>query len=223
MSAAAAPSAALNGAAAFPPDSIGRPWDAGKFRLENGRPKLDSMKRFIPINSGRPKKTVFTKPAGPEAQAFAAVEPAEKPVDFSDVERIARAAGGVIDAACSASAAVPENPTADTVMGLIQTVLVLIGDEEGLLTDLEKQLVRRPLERVLEKYNIGKDVLPAEVDLVLAVLGLLAVRLQKPKTATAWEKIKAWAINAWFRGKGEVTARELRREVGPSVQPATAP
>lgn len=217
-----APSGAPHGASAdFPPDSINRPWNPALWRAENGKPKLDKFGRFISIKNGRPPG-VKTTPAQTSAPTVAPSQPAAEKVDFSDVERIARAASGVLGNS-EASPALPENPTAETVMGLIQTVLVLIGDEEGLLSEMEKQLVRRPLERVLEKYNIGKDILPAEVDLVLAVLGLLAVRLQKPKTATFWEKAKAWAVNAWFSRKGHSTARELRREVGPTVQPQPSP
>jgi len=108
-----------------------------------------------------------------------------------------------------------DNASAETIIGIIQTVLVLIGEEEGILTASEKILLRRPLDRVLKKYEIGSETLPCELDLAICCAGLLAARLQKPKTATFFLKCKAWVIEKFFAAKGEKLAEKMRDKVGP--------
>ena len=94
--------------------------------------------------------------------------------------------------------------------------LMLIGQEEGVLNETEKTCLRLPLIRVLKKYEIGSDILPAEAELALAMASLVIVRIQRPKTATWFAKFKAWLGNVWFRRKG----REFSRAVAAEVQPA---
>jgi len=74
---------------------------------------------------------------------------------------------------------------------------------------------------VLKKYSIGADVMPCEIDLVLAVLGLFFIRLQKPKTATWFAKVKHWTVQKFFARKGEKFAKVLQREAGPEVSPGS--
>lgn len=227
LPAPADPSAAVNGTSDPAPsapgpaadfDALGRPFDPVKFRRER-----DSLGRWKNARAGRkgaapgparpPRPAAPPRPA-PAAPAASASAPGSEPpdADFSDVERIA---GTGAPGANGHAVLLDDNATADTVIGIIQTALVLIGEEEGVLSDTEKALLRRPLVRVLEKYGVGSDVMPAEVDLAMAMAGLLICRLQRPKTATWFAKAKAWVVNLWFRSKGQRLARDLRHQVGP--------
>ncbi len=218
-------------------DRLGRAFDNLKFRLGgDGRPRFDKLGRFVNLRGGRKKKMETPSPTPsvdphasndvPASTPAPTPEPAQKTEptpNFSDVKKAldSMPAGGAADPAAQLAAEIEtlgDNPTAETIIGLIQTGLVLIGDEEGILTAQEKALLRRPLVRVLDKYNIGASALPAEVDLALCVLGLLAARLQKPKTATFALKIKAWVVRQFFASKGEKMAATLRSEVGESVK-----
>lgn len=199
-------------------DSIGRAFDAAKHR-----PEKDKIGRWKNLNRGGapkgPRRARVTAPAAPSPGTS---QPAAPAPSFDDIDRAARGGAAAAPVADAHAVVIDANPTAETVIGLIQTALVLLGDEEGLLTETEKMLLRAPLERVLQKYKVGKDVMPAEIDLVMALAGLLVTRLQKPKTATAWAKVKAWAVNLWFRGKGELLRREVaavQREVAEASKP----
>lgn len=183
-------------------DSLGRPFDPAKFK-----PERDSVGRWKNLNAGRKSRA----PAGGGTPPPA--DPA--PADFSDIERAAGPAAPPPPPAADSARAelIDDNATADSVIGIIQTALVLIGDEEGILSDGEKILIRRPLVRILEKYQVGKDALPVEIDLALAMAGIVIARLQKPKTATFWAKAKAWAVGLWFRHRGATVAADVRRAV----------
>lgn len=189
-------------------DSLNRPFDAAKFKREK-----DSVGRWKNLHAGRRKAST--------APAAGASSPASEPAaaNFDDINRAAGA--GAADVKEAGAVVMDDNATADSVIGIIQTALVLIGDEEGVLSDTEKTLLRRPLVRILEKYNVGKDVLPVEVDLALAFAGIVITRLQKPKTATFYAKAKAWFVNVWFRGKGHLLAREVREAVRPAAPAAS--
>jgi len=208
------------------PDSLGRLFDARKFR-----PFLDSLKRFIPARVGRrpgkskPKKNPMTTPAeetpaatqpAPEAQPSPAPAPetalpdppSAPPPDLSDIA--AAAAGQPADGeAQPASVELVGTSTAETIIGIIQTALVMIGDDEGILSDTEKTVLRAPLERVLKKYDVGKDALPAEVDLAVALATIIIVRLKKPKTATFAAKVRAWITAKVFNAKGTALAHRV--------------
>lgn len=196
-------------------------------------PKLNKRTRLFMPKGGRHKKPAMETPITPPPSAITS-EPAapaavveavhETPPEFADVRKALNtlpAAEGdarpTPEGLADELKAIGDNPTAETIVGLIQTGLILIGEEEGYLTPLEKDLIRRPLVRVLAKYGVGKDVLPPEVDLVLAVLGIVAVRLQKPKTATFAAKVRAWVVEKFFGSKGKKLATQLRSEVGESV------
>lgn len=204
-------------------------------------PRLSKHGHFIPKSPGRPpgvktKPKMETTPApaetvhAPTSTTPAETAPAAAPLpapEFADVKKALASIPGESSGG-STSAPTPEglaeelkhlgdNPTAETIIGLIQTALILVGQEEGQLSALEKDLIRRPLVRVLAKYDVGKDVLPPEVDLVLAVLGVVAVRLQKPKTAAFASKVRHWITEKFFGMKGRKLANHLQSEVGPSV------
>lgn len=210
-------------------DSLKRAFDPKKFL-----PRLDALGRWINARAGRraPKKTAkktartsppMSQPAAPVPPAETAPAPAADPAaipapdtiqtpapapSFADIEK---AAGKTAPVASEASADVgdgrdiaPELSTSGTIIGIIQTALVLVGEEEGVLSPAEVIVLRAPLERVLKKYDIGADVLPAEVDLAVALAGIIIVRLKKPKTATWFVRAKHWLA-------GKVTASEGRK------------
>ena len=134
------------------------------------------------------------------------------PPSFADIERAAAAPLSPDDALAVLEKGKEGTPTAETIIGIIQTALVLIGDDEGILTETEKMIMRGPLDRVLKKYNVGADIMPPEVDLAFALAGLFIVRLKKPKTATFAAKVKGWIVNAMFRRKGEAIRQTVIHE-----------
>lgn len=114
----------------------------------------------------------------------------------------------------SAAAVTVENITCETIIGIIQILLVFVGEEEGVLTKTEKTLLRPGLERLLRKYEIGETALPPELEVLLAVAGIVIERVKKGgKTATAFAKFKAWTAGMWSRHKGAQVGSQLRREV----------
>jgi hypothetical protein len=226
-------------------DKIQRLFDPKKY-LSNpdGTPKFNKWGCFVPRGGRKPKakmETPTTPPTGDATSTAAPAQPgtsgavvpppepaaAATAAEFHDVNKALETMPGAeaesqpdADKLAAELKNLGDNPTAETVIGLIQTGLILIGEEEGILSDTEKILIRRPLLRTLEKYDVGKDVLPPEVDLALAVLGVIAFRLQKPKTAKFFAKVRAWVVEKFFASKGKKLARELREEVGPAVNPA---
>lgn len=223
-------------------DSIGRIFDPQKFknakdtlgRWINARAGRKSTKKTKPAKSSRmntPEATPSTEPAPETAPASppppppadtppslaAAPEPAP---DFSDIQKAAATPSAeTLETDLSevqTAIATGSTPTAETIIGILQTMLVLIGEEEGILTDGEKIILRPALNRVLKKYNVGNDVLPAEVDLLVAVAGLIVSRLKKPKTAKFAAKIRAWVVNLWFGHKGREIQRVVTREASAS-------
>lgn len=137
-----------------------------------------------------PKFDDIETAAGPAAPAPGAAKPGESSGEGED------GGGG--------------NSTAETVIGIIQTALVLIGDDEGVLSAQEKRMLRPPLERVLKKYDVGADVLPAEVDLALAMATIIIVRLKKPKTATWFAKVRIWFGGRVAEAKGRALAASVK-------------
>lgn len=202
---------------------------AGESRDRDGKPfdpaihtgKKDANGRWERIGGPRkpgrpPGSKSATKPA--ESKGKASAEPPAP--SFADVEAIAAApaepepgedrkpASEVKDAK-----AVVENATAETAIGIIQTALVLLGDEEGLLSPVEKELMRGPLVRVLQKYEVAPDAMPPEIDLAVVCASLVIARLKKPKTATAFVKLKTWALGLFFRRKGAQLAAQMQEHV----------
>ncbi len=236
---AAAPTSAAGGVRAEPLiDRMGRTYAelvaAGKKIL----PKLHPVtKLFMPKGGRKPgskSKPKMETPATSSAVSStaensvagstppAADAPPSPPPSFADVDRAAASApkdetpGARAEALTEEIAAVNDNTTADTIIGIIQTGLILIGEEEGVLSPLEVTSVRRPLVRVLSKYNVGENAMPAEIDLGLAVLGLVVARLSKPKTATKWLRFKAWCVNQWFAFNGKKLAAQVEEKTAPN-------
>lgn len=198
-------------------DRYGRKFDALKFL-----PVFDKAGRWKNRNAGR-KKATMTTPDQTNAPVPAASEaapppPAESDRPAPDLSDIAAAARPPVASATETAQSFDLEglegvPTVETLINAVQLALILIGEDEGVLTDMEKRLLRRPLERVLKKYNVGDSLLGPEADLALVVAGLVISRAQKPKTATFIAKAKAWCVNLWFRSKGEVLRREVARAV----------
>ena len=197
-------------------DAAKRTFDPAKHAAKpDGSPRLDRNGKFYSVNFGKRQIPAAARPAPvaapvATAQPPAAPEPAPK---FDDIERAATGASSDAMPAETSGSSGASTPSVETCLGVIQTALVLIGSEEGILSEQEKILLRLPLKRVLDKYDIGASVLPVEIDLAFAVASLLIVRLQKPKTATWFAKAKAWAVNRWFGWKGTRLANEVREGV----------
>lgn len=169
-------------------DKHGRPYDPAKFL-----PEFDRAGRWKNRNAGRGGKAKAAQVAPPPAPA----------PDLSDIDRAAQAAPAAsIDPegeASRAGADLQANPTAETIIGAVQVALVLIGQEEGILSESEREMLRRPLLRVLKKYEVAGDALPEDVDLILTVIGLIIARLRKPKTAGFFAKVRH-AVGEWWMG-----------------------
>lgn len=103
----------------------------------------------------------------------------------------------------------PVAVTAETGIGLIQTALVLLGEEEGVLSNAEKILIKAPLERILRKYDVGE--LPAELDLAVAIAVVVIARLKKPKTMARWERLKLWWQMKRADRRGHAQARAVSK------------
>ena len=216
-------------------DALGRAYDAAKFwprfdRLKRWVNRRAGRKpRNAPKSPFQPKEIApmtTTEPTAPETPAPAAGDNATPPAahpaapSFNDIEAASRVpdqalgngaagestAGGASDAAQGDAFA---HATSETIIGIIQTALVLIGEDEGVLSEQEKLLVRRPLERVLSKYGVGSDVLPPEVDLAVALATVIIVRLKRPKTATAFARFKDWLGRKIARRRGEKLAEKV--------------
>lgn len=185
-------------------DSLDRPFNAEKFRHEK-----DKVGRWKNKHAGR-KSSKAAKVIPREKAAAPAAIAAAAP-DLSDIAKAALPPPPTLEEAQAfdAESLTVENPTAETIIGGIQTALVLIGQEEGVMNNLEKDMLRRPLLRVLAKYEIGSDMLPAELDLVLAIVALVITRLKKPNTATAMAKFRHWCIEFFFNSKGRRLAKQV--------------
>ena len=189
-------------AADAPRDSLGRVFDAAKFAAnEDGSPRTDSKGRFFSNKLGK-------KPAAAPASAGSYIPPDDP----------AQAAPAPAAGVPGTAAKLVENATAETCIGLLQTVLVLIGEEEGILTPTEKELLRPPLLRVLAKYDIGADVLPPEFELALAVVAIVIERIKRGRKFATWfVKVRAVAVEWFFRRKGAAMGAQVRAEVRPDL------
>jgi hypothetical protein len=201
-------------------DRDGRVFDAAKFL-----PEKDHNGRWKRIGGpGRPGR-----PPGSKSKPKVTETPQQPAPDFSDVDRVIHAARNPPPA--PGAAAQPgetplpmltrdteTNATAESIIGILQMLLVLIGEEEGVLSELEKNLLRPPILRLLKKYEVADDFMPEEVELAIAVAGIVIDRIRKGgKTATWFAKAKAWALNMVFRGKGALLGRDARREMPESM------
>lgn len=192
-----------------PRDANGTAFDPSKHAANpDGTPKRDRLNRFYSNRLGGAKAKGQGETPEPMAKqaSFIPEQPLAQPVSEGPTgtpTQTPRNVGEVVD-----------NATAETIIGIIQMALVLIGEEEGVLSDTQKALIRPPLLRVLSKYSIGADVMPAEVELALVLVAILIEKIkQGGKTATWFAKAKAWAVAFFFRRQGAQIGREVRREV----------
>lgn len=171
-------------------DLLGRGFHPAKFRLKDGKPHVDSQGRFVPLGLGAKKKS-----EGAPAAAASTSTPSAAPRVTSTIPEDAPPAKPDLYGAA-----------AGTIVAGLQTVLITLGQEEGILSPAEKISVQTPLEAVLRKYDVGEP--PPELALLVAVGGVVVSRLGKPKTQTNVQKLRMWVagkIAAW-RG-GRIAAR----------------
>ena len=173
-------------------DKLGRTFDAAKFRANpDGSPRLDTAGRFIPLHLGR-KPANAQRETNAIPQSFIPDDPQPAKLD-------------------------PVSVTAETAIGVIQTALIMLGEEEGVLSEMEKMMLRPPLERVLKKYDVGE--MPAELDLAVALAGIVISRMSRPKTQGKLERLKMWLVGKIADHRGARRASAIR-EATATIQPA---
>lgn len=174
-------------------DSLDREFHPAKFRLKDGKPQLDTKGRFVPLGLGSKPKS-------------------ETPSDLDNAPVSSLPADDAPGFA-SVSVEITAELSAETAIGLVQTALIMIGDDEGTLTPLEERMLKRPMVRVLEKYKIGDKMTP-EMELAAVIAVLFQRRLKKPKTQKWFQGMMAKA-HAWW------TAQKIRRAVPDPVHGRT--
>jgi hypothetical protein len=203
--------AAAGGAAPateFPPDSLGRPWDAARFRAgADGKPRCDTLGRFINIKSGRRKAGVSA------GGSYIPPEPAHPPPGAQD------GAGGAAAPAGAAPAAAPGAPppsapvnntaaaevltrglytAAGALTGVPEEARPAPGDHENL-----KAVTASALDACGLRVGVG-------LGLVVGLLGYVLMVVNRPKTY----KALAGKIADWKAARA--------KKVEP-VEPAAAP
>lgn len=176
-------------------DSRGVEFHPAKFRLKDGKPQIDKLGRFVPLGVGRKA----------ESDTPAADDPA------GDGARRAPDSGSSLPPD-EPAAAVPELTAeigVEVAINLIQTALIVIGEDEGILDDLEKAMLRAPLLRVLQKYNLASKMTP-EMEAAAAIAVIVMRRVKKPKTMGWFQSKLAW-IAAWWK------SRKVRRAVADPI------
>ncbi|MDR2675318.1 MAG: hypothetical protein LBC18_10780 [Opitutaceae bacterium] len=205
-------------------DSLGRRFDPSKFL-----PRFDRLQRWINARAGRKKQNMETPdttvtntdaaaPAGAPEPTPPPPAPASgpRPPDAPSFDDINAAAAAPPPPPAAAAAAADdddeESGTVETIIGLLQIALMLIGEEEGMLSEVEKRMLRRPLERVLKKYNVGLDCLPCELELAAAVATIIIARLRKPKTRSLLSRFFGWVGAKWGAFRGRRAGQDKLRE-----------
>lgn len=200
----AAPAAADDPAANALKDSNGTAWHPSKYRLKDGKPQLDTRGRFVPQGLGRK--------AAPKPAPAAPGEPAPAPLPKSTLPGSDTPPA---DAAALAQVA-PATLTAEVAINLVQAALIMIGEDEGILSDAEKTMLAAPLSKIIQKYNLADQMTP-ELEAGCVVAMIVLTRLKKPKTQT------------WFQGmllkcRGFIVGRKIAAAVPEHDQsPAIAP
>lgn len=208
------PAAATAAPPATPPpanpmtDSNGTAWHPSKYRTKDGKPQLDTRGRFVPQGLGRKPAT---KPI-----AAAPGEPTPEPLPKSTLP------GSDTPAPNELAQVAPAALTAEVAINLVQAALIMIGEDEGILTDPEKLMLAAPLSKIIQKYNLADQMTP-ELEAACVVAMIVLTRLKKPKTQT------------WFQGmilkcRGFIVGRKIaaavpEHEQSPAIAPpaATAP
>lgn len=185
-------------------DSNGTAWHPSKYRLKDGKPQLDTRGRFVPQGLGRK--------AAPKPAAAAPGEPTPAPLPKSTLPGSDTPAA---DPAALAQVA-PAALTAEVAINLVQAALIMIGEDEGILSDAEKTMLAAPLSKIIQKYNLADQMTP-ELEAGCVVAMIVLTRLKKPKTQT------------WFQGmllkcRGFIVGRKIAAAVPEHDQsPAIAP
>lgn len=175
-------------------DSRGVEFHPAKFRLKDGRPQLDSLNRFCPLAAGRGGKAAANTP-GPDTPAT------EQTAAAGGSSRLPPDDAGTLDAPPEISAEL----SVEVAIGMIQAALIMIGQEEGILDDMEQRMCRGPFQRLIQKYNLTSKMTP-ELESAAIVAMLLLRRLKKPKTQSWFQQQLAWLRGWWisFRVKKAV-------------------
>ncbi|OAM89862.1 hypothetical protein OH491_17485 [Termitidicoccus mucosus] len=204
-------------------DSIGRRFDPAKFLQ-----KFDALGRWVNARAGRRKQNAGGSPfpakeiapmetptmpetPAPDSGAEKTPPPAPPPTDdppppsFDDINAAANTAPPPEPEGVEPEED-EEGGTVETILGLIQIALMLIGQDEGVLSEPEKKMLRRPLERVLKKYNVGLDAMPCELELAAAVATIIIARLRKPKTRGTFSRFFGWIGSKWGAWRGRRAA-----------------
>lgn len=186
----AAPAAPVQAPAAAIPaeetDSLGRKFDPMKFR-----PEKDRIGRWKNLHAGRKGAGVSIRADTPPANVVSFVAPDPEPPKPNLVAE-----------------------AAETLIGLIQTALIMLGQDDGILTESEKVMLRGPLERVMRKYGLGE--MPCELELAAALAAIIIERLQRPKVQTRIERVKAWVSGWWLGRRGAAMAAKVAEVAKPA-------
>jgi hypothetical protein len=154
-------------------DSLNREFQPSKFRLKDGKPQLDTQGRFVPLGLGQ-RRGATTSGTPPPAGSFIPPDDTPAAPEAIAVDKLA----------------------AEVAINLVQTALIMIGHDEGVLTDFERDTLRGPLARILSKYNLGDKMTP-ELEFAAALAVIIMSRLKKPKTQS-WFQAKILAVRGWF-------------------------
>lgn len=168
-------------------DVHGRAFDPLKFK-----PEKDKLGRWKNLNAGR---------KSPAAKPIAETQPESQPA--------ASIKSYIAPDAPSPRAPDEYEAAAQTIIGLYQGGLVMLGEEEGILTDSERAAIAEPLEQVLRKYDAGK--MPPELSLALVAGSIFLSRAAKPKTQTKIQKIRHWFREKAMQWRGGRVARHVER------------
>lgn len=156
-------------------DSLDREFQPSKFRLKDGKPQLDTQGRFVPLGLGQRRgATTSSTATPPPAASFIPPDDTPAAPESIPVDKLA----------------------AEVAINLVQTALIMIGHDEGVLSDFERDTLRGPLARILSKYNLGDKMTP-ELEFAAALAVIVMSRLKKPKTQS-WFQAKILAVRGWF-------------------------
>lgn len=170
-------------------DKLGREFHPAKFRLKDGKPHVDSRGWFVPQGLGRSSGPSVASGASEGPKAPASFIPPDAPAQLEPVAA---------------------DMAADVAIGLVQSALIMIGEEEGALTEPEAKMMRGPLQRIIRKYNIGDQLTP-ELEFAGALAVVIMARMKRPKTH-GWFRARLLDVSNWWN----------RRKLGRVAAPAPA-